>query len=335
MESNPYEVPPSLRTKFRNPMLCKHSSLPPQLITPQTHKTTKNKETIEANFQNGSNTPSTTNPYTPNSAIDTMSFNQAVRVEKETYERIPAISNPPNTADKALSRLSAHTETTNLRANDIISPFNIKNPYTDRTKQDTQSNGITSWSYITSNNRQKIYHSPFLDSSVRQSSLHLELKADLETLRPLILLQHEAFSQYIMDLGELNLTLTKIIERKKESYSFLDQKKKIPRSLHIKCTLSASPEFSNDAQFIQLKEEFDNNVATFIEKNTNIMKNWALVNIQLLIEDRCHKIFKKALLLLDGLISFHAKVIGIPSWPSITSANLMLFIAKIYLSNES
>jgi hypothetical protein len=170
---------------------------------------------------------------------------------------------------------------------------------------------------------------------VRQSSLHLKLKADLETLRPLILLQHEAFSQYSMDLGELNLSLTKIIERKKESYSLLDQKKKIPRSLHIKCTLSASPDFSNDAQFIQLKEEFDNNIATFIEKNTNIMKNWALVNIQLLIKDRCHKIFKKALLLLDGLISFHAKVIGIPSWPSITSANLMLFIAKIYLSNES
>jgi len=88
--------------------------LSPQLITPQTHKTTKNKETLEANFQNGSNTPSTTNPYTPNSAIDTMSFNQAVRVEKETYERIPAISNPPNPADKALSRLSAHTERTNL-----------------------------------------------------------------------------------------------------------------------------------------------------------------------------------------------------------------------------
>jgi len=89
-----------------------------------------------------------------------------------------------------------------------------------------------------------------------------------------------------VDLGELNLTLTKIIEKKKESYSLLDQNEKIPRSLRIKCTLSASPDFSNDAQFIQLKEEFDNNIATFIEKNTNIMKNWALVNIQHLIKDR-------------------------------------------------
>jgi len=110
-----------------------------------------------------------------------MFFNQVVRVEKETNEQILAISNPPNPSDKTISRLSAPTEQTNLRANDIISPFNIKNPYTDRSKSDTQSNGITSWSYITSHNRRKIYHSPFLDSSVRQSSLQLELKADLET----------------------------------------------------------------------------------------------------------------------------------------------------------
>jgi len=77
-------------------------------------------------------------------------------------------------------------------------------------------------------------------------------------LKPLILSQHKAFTEFIKDLGNANLTLTKIIENKKESYATLKQNKKNPRSLRIKCTLSTSPKFSTESTFIRLKEKFNN-----------------------------------------------------------------------------
>ena len=47
------------------------------------------------------------------------------------------------------------------------------------------------------------------------------------------------------------------IEKKNDSFKLLKDKKKIPRSLRIKCTLSTSPEFMTNNEFITLKEELD------------------------------------------------------------------------------
>jgi len=365
-----YEVPPSLKRQFRNPKFPCTQLNPPQLVTPQNQKLLEATKPIT---DNGSTKPSSANPNIYSDAANGTSTPQTVTTELEATEpnayndltnsssanpsvplntfirkdAIQTVSMEAKAVNKTTTNInlpafsintSVRPSTRNQNATMLLhnnsSPFSISNPYTNLCKPDTPPNGTAIWSYKSNSNRFKIFQSPFLDRSVMQPFSSLELNADLETLRPLILSQHEAFSQYIMDLGEMNLTLTKIIEKKKVGYSLLEQKKKISRSLCIKCMLSASPDYIKDDRFIQLKEEFDNNDANFIEKNTDIMKNWANINIQLLIKDRCCKIFKKVLMILDGLIAFHIEVTGTPSWPSISLNNLKLFITKAYLSNE-
>jgi len=64
------------------------------------------------------------------------------------------------------------------------------------------------------------------------------------------------------------------------------------------------------------------------------MTKWAQRNIFLLKRERCTNILRKALQVLDGLVHFHKAVIGTPSWPSVPTKNITLFLIKIYLSNE-
>jgi len=180
----------------------------------------------------------------------------------------------------------------------------------------------------------KIYISPFLEKSQLPSEDSIELEPELEPLRKLISSQHEAYTQHIKDLGEANLTISKVIEKKIDSYTLLTEHKKTPRSLRIKCTLSTTPEFETDDEFILLKKELDDSVANFIDTGTDIMTKWALNNITLLKQERCKRLFKKALQILDGLAHFHKEVIGFPTWPSIPVKDTTLFLTKIYLSNE-
>jgi len=148
------------------------------------------------------------------------------------------------------------------------------------------------------------------------------------------MLQHEVFEQHIKDLSNIYLTLTRIIEKKKESFHLLKANKKIPRSLRIKCELTTSPSYANHHNFIQLKEELQNEVSNFIENSSKIMERWAEINIQLLTHDRCTNILKKSLQILEGLSSFYADEISQPYWPSISRKNTTLFLLKIYLSNN-
>jgi hypothetical protein len=85
------------------------------------------------------------------------------------------------------------------------------------------------------------YSSPFLDKEFKLASDSFDLNLDLEILRPLIMSPHEVFIQPIKDLGNINLFLTKIIEKKKQSLTLLQTEQKIPRSLRIKCELTTSP----------------------------------------------------------------------------------------------
>jgi len=62
-----------------------------------------------------------------------------------------------------------------------------------------------------------IYVSSFLYKSFKPMPDSLKLNTYLEKLAPLILSQHEAFTQPVQDLGLINLTLPKLITKKKES----------------------------------------------------------------------------------------------------------------------
>jgi hypothetical protein len=72
----------------------------------------------------------------------------------------------------------------------------------------------------------KIYVSPYLDQSLKPYNDQLELTPELEPLRQLILLQHEVFKQPIVDLGDITLSFTKQIEKKKDNYKQLNTNRK-------------------------------------------------------------------------------------------------------------
>ncbi len=187
----------------------------------------------------------------------------------------------------------------------------------------------------TSDRHLKIYSSPFLTEEFKPSTEDLKLSPDLELLRPLILSQHEVFTEPIKELGNINLFLTKIIEKKKESLHQLKHNNKIPRSLRIKCELTTSEFYTDNEEFIQAKEELQEIIANCIKNGTKVMTKWAETNIKLLTLDRCSSILKKAIPILDDLISFFAEIIGMPNFISLPSDKCMnLFLFKLYLSDQ-
>ena len=182
---------------------------------------------------------------------------------------------------------------------------------------------------------QKIYSSPFFSEDFKPSTEDLTLTAEQELLRPLILSQLEVLTEPIKELGNISLILTKIIEKKKESFNLLKNRNRIPRSLRLKCELTTSESYTENEDFLQAKAELQGIVADFIKKGTNVITSWAEKNINLLIMDRCNSILIKALQMLDDLSSFFLETIGTPhflSLPSIKCINLFLF--KLYFSNE-
>jgi len=185
------------------------------------------------------------------------------------------------------------------------------------------------------NTAKKIYNSPYLDENYKLTADKINLTPELEPIRKLIMSQHKVFADWIKELGHISLSLSKTIEKKKESLIELKKDKKIPRSLRIKCELTSSPEFANDQSFLKFKEDLQNTVTDFIKKGTGIMIGWAERNLTLLVQNRCFKILKKALQLLDGLISFYSEAIGTPRFPSLPSEKINnIFLLKLYLSNE-
>jgi hypothetical protein len=72
-----------------------------------------------------------------------------------------------------------------------------------------------------------------------------------------------------------------------------------------------------------------------MKEGTEIITEWAHINIQKLLRDRCHDILVKALNILKGLTSFFTEVIGTPDFKSIPSNKYIpLFLLKFYFSNE-
>jgi len=177
-----------------------------------------------------------------------------------------------------------------------------------------------------------VYHSSFLSNEFKPSNELLELMPELESLRPLILLQHKAFTQCIKDLGTFILTSTKILEKKSNSLQHLLNNKKIPRSLRIECELTTSPDFSSDTEFITIKNALQQEVNTFIQKGMALMTAWAKRNIKLLTLHCCSTYLKKSLQIQEGLTFFFTDAISAPTWISVPSIQITLFIFKVFLS---
>lgn len=180
----------------------------------------------------------------------------------------------------------------------------------------------------------EIYDSPYLNKMFKPTFESLSLADELEPLAPLLMSQHEALTISIKNLISTNLTLTKLLEKKKESSLSLKNDKKIPRSLRIKCELTTSPSYSAHPSFLKLKEDLKQEVSTFISKGTKILTDWADIYIELLTIDRCTDIMTQALQILDCLTTFYVGAIGTPLWPSVDDRYLTLFLFKAYLSDN-
>jgi hypothetical protein len=178
-----------------------------------------------------------------------------------------------------------------------------------------------------------IYHSALLGQKYRPTHESLSLSPELEPLRSVILSQHESFTQHIKDLGHHSISLTKIIEKKKDSLLQLVKNKKIPRSLQIKCELTTSAAYIDDPDFLALKADLQHEISTFIQKGSKIMATWTEKNIEKLIYDRCSDILSIALQILNELVIFHSEILGSPCWYSVPKEHNTLFLLKLYLSN--
>jgi len=146
--------------------------------------------------------------------------------------------------------------------------------------------------------------------------------------------QPEAFTPYIIDMGKTNLTHSKVINKKKESLTQLSIGNKIPRSLHLKCELTTSPNYSSNAKFLRIKESLQNATNSYIKTGIALMKEWAEENILLLQQDRCLAILSKALQILDGISLYNSEVIFKPNWFTSSQKHNTLILLKIYLLNE-
>jgi len=184
------------------------------------------------------------------------------------------------------------------------------------------------------NHSKDLYISPYIDESLKLNAKDVSLDPDLEQLRPLILSQHAVFYNLIKDMGDTGLTFTKLINKKKESLSQLKNNKTTPRSLRIKCELTASPPYTSHKKFQHLKEQLQDAVTEFISKGTTIMTEWSETNIHLLTVDRCSNILVNALTLLDGLASYHMDVIGNPGWSPASPASMNLLLLQLYLHSN-
>jgi hypothetical protein len=207
--------------------------------------------------------------------------------------------------------------------------------HTPQLKANTVHNSEPFHSFQDSQPTGKLHISRYIDDSIKPSNgSKLTLPVELESLRSLIMSQPEILAPYIIELGNINLIHSKTINKKKHSYQQLTTHNKIPRSLRIKCELTTSPSYSSNPTFIRIKEDLQIATNDYIKTGTKLMTEWAEENINLLLQDRCQTILKKALQLLDGIALYHATVIYTPNWFLSSQNHNTLLLFKLYLSEE-
>jgi hypothetical protein len=124
------------------------------------------------------------------------------------YSTAPALATTPTHIPKGTNPYLNASNGTNATQTCITSSQNLFN----QTANNTQSSSISG----------KLYSPKYIDDSLKPNdALSIELQPDV-------------FKTRICDLGNIHLTLTKTIEKKKENLNLLVNNKKIPRSLRIK-----------------------------------------------------------------------------------------------------
>jgi hypothetical protein len=117
--------------------------------------------------------------------------------------------------------------------------------------------------------------------------------------------------------------------------TYLNDNTKTPRSLQLNCGIVTSPALQNHPDFIQIQEDFQNDLLTFIKKGAAHMAEWQRIYIHILTIERCSTLLKKALPILEGLISFFTETLEAPKWPSIPTKRINLLMLKLYLTTDS
>jgi hypothetical protein len=250
---------------------------------------------------------------------------------KSTTEEVASSS--PTTAPK--NTTNDKSTVTNV-TDELINPHNRDSTGKEDNKNPSNKCLISSHNFknILDQANPKVFISSYLDETFRPTSGNFKLPPELALLETLILSQHEALMQPIMDLATINLNLTKILEKKKESTFNLQNDDKIPRSLRIKCELTSSPSYAQHPEFLNLKDQLKHEVDNFITNGTKIMIEWAKINVKLLNYDRCTDILDKALQIPDGLTFFYSNIFNTPQWPSVKEKYLTIFLFKLYVSGQ-
>jgi hypothetical protein len=108
---------------------------------------------------------------------------------------------------------------------------NVQNiPMLNEVEQTNQNESTqTTNIYLPHHFKDTLYDSALLNKQFKPNPAELILDPETEPLRQLILLQHGAFTQTIKDLGITSVTLTKLIEKKKESCQQITAQTKTPR----------------------------------------------------------------------------------------------------------
>ena len=300
--TGPYQVPLSLRRQFKIPF----KAIAP-VVTPNS-KTTPSSASSKL-----TEPPSHTSSTTGKNKTPTGSSNKAAT----------------NDDDKLYQKLFFKPVFPLLNGNESSTDNDADNSE----DSDIENSNTVTKRFLPNRELFDIYDSPYLNKMFKPTLESLSLAQEMEPLAQLFLSQHETLANPIKDLINTNLTLTEILEKKKESSQLLYEHKKIPRSLRIKCELTTSPSYSSNPVFLKLKDDLKKEVSTFITQGTKILAEWADTYIQLLTVDRCTDIMKQAIKILDCLTTFYVGAIGTPLWPSVDDKHLTLFLLKAYLSD--
>jgi len=273
---------------------------------------------FHSDFRTGNNNPI---PITP-------------RAGTPRQKQLHLIAKKPFALREKLASNSSINANANTNISKNVNLLNTADHKHERNLSDTSNESGVETVPLTSNSAKTYKNNPkypYNKLTLNSSMKDIDLAPELECLRNLILSQHEVFTPYLIDLANSNLTYSKQIQKKKENYELLRNNKKIPRSLRIKCDLTTSPNYASNTDFLQLKDNLKDIVKDFIQKGSKVMTEWAKINIQLLLYDRCHQILSIALKILDGLVSFHLDIMGMPNWRSVDPKYTTLYLFKVYL----
>jgi len=287
-------------------------------------------------------------------------YNKTLQTTPNTRYQPPLTNNT-----KSIDLDTPHKHAGFLHTTSIITPNSkpsIFNPYLKKIqKTTTQTNPIQQNIHASidiDTRHEQNYNNNFLQNSEKKNTIIINdtknnnniktkiqtsddtgthipnLSPELKSLSKAILSQHNALSQHIIELGNICLNFTNILDKKKNSSNKLIEEGIIPRSLRIKCELTTSPGYENNPNFIILKRDLQTAVSQFMSKGLEIMKEWSLINISLIIRDKCNNIMQKAISILGGIYRYWENIIGPANWTHDIEKNILLVILKIYFETD-